>query len=553
MERKKRILWVSEASFLNTGFSVLSNEILQRLYKTGKYEIAELGSYVSSEDPRVSNVPWKFYGAIPSKDDELGQQRYQSSIYGQFGEAVFEQTCLDFQCDVCIDVRDRWMSSEWQLKSPFRKYFKYILMPTVDGEPQRLEWLDDYSRADYLLTYSKYGKDTLEREAPDKIKVVDVVRPGVDPEVYKPMDKKALRKYFDLPEDSFIVTTVMRNQKRKLYPDLIEMFRGYLDYCKTQNREDLIKKTYLYLHASYPDVGYDIGKYILDFGVGHKVLMTYQCAKCNSFYPDFFQTEVTTCKKCGELACRASNTQNGLSREDLAKIINLADLYIQYSICEGLGMPIAEAKACGIPAMGVDYSAVSEQVNVLGCCPIKVQRFFYESVIETEQKRALPDNQDAIEKIFQFFNLPEEKRIEMGQWARKDAAENYSFDRSAKIYENLLDSIKVLDTSKTWNNPTPHYLPKPKEIPQNLSNSDFIDWCFDNIISQPELKNTYWKYELVKGLNVGFIPERGGKQKFDRESCVNMFANLAKSHDFWEYIRTKPFRVNEKKVLWQEI
>jgi hypothetical protein len=66
---KKRVLWVSEASFMNTGFSVQAMECLKRLYDLDKYELGELGSYVQDNDPRGMEVPWKFYGATPSQEE----------------------------------------------------------------------------------------------------------------------------------------------------------------------------------------------------------------------------------------------------------------------------------------------------------------------------------------------------------------------------------------------------------------------------------------------------------------------------------------------------
>ena len=43
--RKKRILFCSEATFLNTGYATYTREILNYLHSTGKYEIAEMDSY----------------------------------------------------------------------------------------------------------------------------------------------------------------------------------------------------------------------------------------------------------------------------------------------------------------------------------------------------------------------------------------------------------------------------------------------------------------------------------------------------------------------------
>src|SRR6185312_13049526 len=95
---KKRILLVNEASFLNTGFSVFGMEVMKRLYETGKYELAELGSYGSDNDPRVSMLPWKFYGVLPKNEEE--NKVYNSDIQNQFGKHKFEQACLNFKPDV---------------------------------------------------------------------------------------------------------------------------------------------------------------------------------------------------------------------------------------------------------------------------------------------------------------------------------------------------------------------------------------------------------------------------------------------------------------------
>ena len=58
--KKKRILMSTEASFTKSGFGKYTKEILQRLYNTGKYEIAEFASYAMPNDKR-DNVPWRIY------------------------------------------------------------------------------------------------------------------------------------------------------------------------------------------------------------------------------------------------------------------------------------------------------------------------------------------------------------------------------------------------------------------------------------------------------------------------------------------------------------
>ena len=55
----------------------------------------------------------------------------------------------------------------------------------------------------------------------------------------------------------------------------------------------------------------------------------------------------------------------GMVRGQLAILYNAADLYVSNS-AEGFGLTIAEAIACGVPAVGVHYSAVPEVIGPAG-------------------------------------------------------------------------------------------------------------------------------------------------------------------------------------------
>ena len=554
---KKRILWSSEFSLMQTGFSKLSREILKRLHKTNKYEIAEYASYLSHDDPRVQVVPWKIYSAIP--DDAINPElyaQYQNDIYGQFGRTLFEYTCLEFRPDIVCMVRDHWMD-QFVLKTPYRDFFKIIWMPTLDGEPQRLEWLEDYADVDLLLTYSEYGKNVLSKEAPNKVEVFDVVRPCVDPKLFKPLNKKQeLRSRFGIPEHINIILMNSRNQRRKLFPDLMEMFSGYLKYCKSVGDHEKYNNTYLYIHSSFPDVGWDFGKLIIDNQIGHKVLFTYVCKNCQKYYPTFFQSELSACKHCGAIASHMPNTNVGVTEEQLCEIYNMADLYVQYTCCEGMSLTVAEAKACGISAMATDYSAVAEQVRTEGCWPLKVHKFFHETVSETEQKRALPDNKDAVKKIYKFFSLSDKEKQRYSRLVRSDVIDHYSFDRAAKIWENAIDSLETSDHAKTWLNPVPKIIQPDQNVPQIFSNSSFIDWCIDNVIYKPHIKASFWKHELVKSLNIGYRsiklgPSHEKRLPFDREKAYQLFLEMAQSYNSWERKRVEPFQKKPTGVQWE--
>jgi glycosyltransferase involved in cell wall biosynthesis len=338
--RKRRVLFTGEASFLATGFSTYLNEVISRLHATGEFLCAEMGSYAHDDDPRCQQVPWKFYPVAPARSNQAAMQQYMSSPTNQFGEAKFDDVCLDFKPDIVCSIRDWWMD-EFIERSPLRNNFKFIWMPTIDGEPERELWLDTYKRCDRVLTYSEYGMDLLKRTGRRGTNLVTIASPGVDLEMFKPPENKRDHKArLGIDPNSLIVGTVMRNQKRKLYYDLIEAFSMWLHQSKTKGHLELAKRTFLYLHTSYPDVGYDIGKAIRDFKIGNKVIMTYLCSNCQTAYPSFFNGEMMVCRKCGKLAAHPPNANHSCPRNVLADIMKTFDLYVQYSICLHPDTPI---------------------------------------------------------------------------------------------------------------------------------------------------------------------------------------------------------------------
>lgn len=341
-ERKRRVLFIGEASFLATGFSTYYNEVLKRLHATGEFLLGELGSYGHDDDPRCQQVPWKFYPVAPARSDQQAMQRYMPhpGHANQFGEWRFGDTCLDFKPDIIVMIRDWWMD-EFVFRSPLIKNFRTCAMPTIDGEPQRSLWLDTYAQADAILTYSDYGMNLLKRTGRRGTNLITVAAPGVDLDVFKPPENKREHKAkLGIDPNSLIIGMTARNQKRKLYYDLIEAFSMWLQKSKSKGHLELAKRTFLYLHTSYPDVGYDIGKAIRDFNVGNKVIMTYLCGNCQAVYPSFFAGAVAICRKCGKLAAHPPNANHSCPRNVLADIMKTFDLCVQYSICLHPNTPI---------------------------------------------------------------------------------------------------------------------------------------------------------------------------------------------------------------------
>lgn len=507
---------VSEASYLSSGFGTYTKEIMSRLHKTGKYDLAEFACYGKVNDPKDSLIKWRYYAnAVPPNDPR--HQQYMSTPENQFGRWRFERVLLDFQPDVVIDVRDYWMNA-YQQHSPLRPFFHWILMPTVDSAPQQEDWIDTFLSADAIMTYSDFGRDTLAEQSNGKINYIDTTSPGVSLDVFRPLGeeaKKQIRKSMGIEEDAFIVGTVCRNQKRKLIPELFQAFETFVNQLHDANHP-LASKTYLHVHTSYPDAGWDIPLYLKEYEVGNKVFFTYNCKQCGFFHSSRFKHPMAYCPKCGNKSMSMPNVANGLTQEDLNIIYNIMDIYVQYAICEGFGMPQVEASSAGLPVASVDYSAMQDVVHKLNGYPIKVNQYFRE--LETKAIRVYPDNEDLIRILHEYINLPpllqESKRLE----SRQNTEKHYNWDNIAKKWENYLDNVELTGLQGQWDQPI-QKIPEisPEEYPE-LHGYDYVTaiagsrfggnqtMITSNVIMNL-LQNLDYGFKIVGMQNKGFTKE----------------------------------------------
>ena len=64
-------------------------------------------------------------------------------------------------------------------------------------------------------------------------------------------------------------------------------------------------------------------------------------------------------------------------------------------------MPQVEAAACGVPTMGMPYSATSDILKYTDGIPLKIAKAYLEP--ETQAYRMMPDNDDLCEQWIKFF------------------------------------------------------------------------------------------------------------------------------------------------------
>tara|TARA_R110002020_G_scaffold349104_2_gene562743 strand:- start:1866 stop:3122 length:1257 start_codon:yes stop_codon:yes gene_type:complete len=415
-------------------------------------------------------------------------------------------------------------------------------MPTVDATPQNEQWIATYENADGVFNYSDWGYEVLKRESNNAINCLGSAPPSAEAS-YKPVKDKTQHKInMGFDAETKFIGTVMRNQRRKLFPDLFEAFREFLDVSKRTN-------VFLYCHTSYPDLGWDIPKLLNRYKISSKVFFTYVCNSCEHPFPSLFSDARRKCPKCGSFSAGLSNVQKGVSYEYLSNVMNLFDLYIQYANSEGFGMPQVEAAACGVPVMSIDYSAMSSVIRRLGGTPLKTKALYNE--VETGCDRAVPDNKYTAKKIEDFFNSPEKEIETLSTNSRLNFEKYYQWDNTAKKWENYLDSVNVIPPHLGWKS-APRIHEPLKAIPEDVSTSDYARWLIVNVLGEPEKLNTYFESRLIRDLNYGMYINGAGEmyfnedsykfvkpvfEEFGKEEAYNMLANLCARRNHWESVR----------------
>jgi glycosyltransferase involved in cell wall biosynthesis len=536
MERDKRVLFCSEASWLGTGYSVYTREVLSRLNRVDGLEVAELACYTDANNPNIQSTPWKVYPNKPLSSDPLFAA-YSGNASAQFGDHSFNNVLLDFQPDVVIDIRDWWMI-EYQQRSPFRDFFHWAIMPTVDAEPQDVQWINTFASADAVFTYSEFGRDTLLNQC-DDIPYVNMASPAAS-DTFSPVpDKKQHKHNVGVSPDSFIVGTVMRNQKRKLYPDLFKSFRKFLDATDDNN-------VFLYCHTSYPDVGWNIPLLLDEHGLASRVLFTYKCKKCQAVSANFFQDTVQACNQCGDFSNVLVGVSNSISDEELSKVYNLFDIYVQYANSEGFGMPQLEAAHCGIPVISTYYSAMKSIVDNIGAIGIEPLSSYVEC--ETGCNRAIPDNEKFVSELLRLHDqrntLPS-----VGMELRTRAKRHYSWDRTASVWLDHIQTVAIKDARQTWLSPPKIFQPATQIPPHIESNVDRVNFLFSDVLHKPEWIGGHFWRKVLKDCTFGYRCENINKDFYFNE---NHTQSISGNQPFtWDTAREELNRFREQINQWE--
>jgi len=511
-----RVLGCLESTHISTGYANMGRQLFRRLAADGRFELLELANFGT----HAAYAPgWAYLPTSPRPGDRDEERKFNSSPFNRFGAWKFEEACLQFRPDACLSFLDPWMVAHVD-SSPFRRRFGFAYQPTVDAVPLAPDWVALARGSDRLLCYTDWGKAVLSRHGLDAA----LAAPGVDGDAFRPLDRAALRRRYGVPQDALVVGAVMRNQVRKLFPELFVAFSRLL----RDGPEAVASRSRLLLHTCWPDLGWDLPSLIRENGLHGRVLITYGCRSCGAFAALPWRDARAVCPGCGSHALTFPSSMEGVDERSLCEAYNLMDIFAQVASAEGLGLPQLEAAACGTPVLAVDYSGMVDVLEKLGATPIPVVHFSRD--VMTNRLMAVPDVTALAGSLAELLRLPGPTRLAMGLSQRARAVKHFDWDRFAAAWKDALLSLPGGDWASPRRRPGP-FPGRPADL------ADEVRRCVWELAGRPELADSYQAEVALRDLTWGRSHARGS---------LSLGAFLKND------TRPTPFTMEQAREAWEE-
>jgi len=303
-----KILAITDFDNVGSGYKSICAPLFTKLTELG-YDIKVVGlMYQGQEHPYPFSI-------IPC-----------SSL--QNGEAIAVNMIALWQPDIVIVALDLPLQAQYHARlSPMfqrpkedtRPPIKYIAITPLENGPLTMTWAAPLFNMDAVFFISELGKQEAIKAGVLKAEHLQV---GVDTESFRlhfPDEKKKLRDGLGIPQDTFVVLTVADNQERKNLSAAFDII------------SQLKKKTdkpikYILVTREQNAYGWKLRDLALHFGINKE----YTCY------------------------------ERGIPREQLWGLYAIADVYLQTSKAEGLGLPVLDAMAVGIPVVATNTGAMKE-------------------------------------------------------------------------------------------------------------------------------------------------------------------------------------------------
>lgn len=392
-DRRLRLLWSSNAPWAASGYGVQTKDLLYRFIADGWQTACSC-----------------FYG-LEGGFLNLGGLACFPKIGQPYGGDALLLHSREFGADVAFTFQDIWPVDANSLFSTAaeRKWIPYVPIdwyPVPDNIVQRL------SHAYRVVTFSRFGQKALEEKGIQSTLILE----GTDIDIFKPLDREAVRKELNIPQDIFLFGMVAANKDNPPRKSFQQVMDAFMMFLKDHPKSALYFQTLLQQEG-----GFDITQYAKHLNILDKI-----------YFPPPY------------------NYLYKSPHAVVAKIYNCFDVLLNPSNSEGFGLPIIEAQACGIPVITNDWSSqpelITEKTGLL-------TKKGYVTWSPNGAFKAAPDVDSLHECMEKMFKAD---RKQMAIDCRKHIVENYDINKRVKdewipflekIQHEILDNrIQIIKT-----------------------------------------------------------------------------------------------------------
>lgn len=204
-----------------------------------------------------------------------------------------------------------------QTLSQFQK--PYIAITPLENGPLTMSWAAGLFNMSHIFFISELGKQEANKAG---LSNADHLLVGVDTEAWRPAlpeERKTIRQNLGIEEDEFVILSVGDNQERKNLASALEIVSKLKEDCDRKIRFILVTR-------EQSPFGWKLRDLAVRLNI-NKELNIYE---------------------------------RGMTRENLWGLYAVADAYLCTSKAEGLGLPVLDAMAAGVPVVATDTGALHE-------------------------------------------------------------------------------------------------------------------------------------------------------------------------------------------------
>jgi len=294
-----KIHWISDLNLLGSGYMNISVPLLDGLVQRG-HTITCAGLGYKGEEHNHN------YPIIPCSNlkEALGITQNVATLLG---------------LDIVIVALDITLQREFIMAMQGRQ-FPYIGIMPLEADPLCMTWAVALMGMDKVFMISEFGTKEVEKSG---VQNVEHIRIGVDTEAWKQptVEQRSQIRTALLGEqskDDFVVLTVADNQERKHLSKSMEMFSLFA--------KDKPNSKYLMVTREHLPIGWFLRDLAQEYGIADKFLLF----------------------------------ERGIPFKELWSLYAASDVFLLTSKAEGLGLPLLEAMAVGVPCIGTNCTAIAE-------------------------------------------------------------------------------------------------------------------------------------------------------------------------------------------------